>query len=85
MKFLRKTSYSYSFEETFKIYVGSTLLFTSSTCPNNDICTTEQCVTSSTNNQYTLKLIDSYGDSWQSGSYLTIYGKYVSYYLWKVW
>ena len=33
-------------------------------------------MTSSTNNQYTLKLIDSYGDSWQSGSYLTIYGKY---------
>ena len=32
-------------------------------------------MTSSTNNQYTLELLDSYGDSWTSGSYLTIYGE----------
>ena len=34
----------------------------------------EICLTATTNNQYTLTVKDSYGDSWSSGSWIAIYG-----------
>ena len=66
----------YANEESFKVYNGATLLYTSPTFATNEVRTIEQCLSSSTNNQYTLQLSDSYGDSWSSLAFLTIYGEY---------
>ena len=74
MKFVKKCGASFASEETFEVYSGSTKLYTGSGFANNEERTIEQCLTSSTNNQYTVKLIDSYGDSWSNGAYLAIYG-----------
>ena len=74
VKFVKICGSSYAYEESFEVYSGSTLLYTSPTFADNGERTIEQCLTSSTNNQYTLKLIDSYGDSWYDGAYLAIYG-----------
>ena len=74
VKFVKKCGYSWATEESFEVYSGSTLLYTGDTFANNEERTIEQCLTSSTNNQYTLKLIDSYVDSWYNGAYLAIYG-----------
>ena len=74
MKFVKKCGYSWATEESFEVYSGSTLLYTGDTFANNEERTIEQCLTSSTNNQYTVKMIDSYGDSWYDGAYLAIYG-----------
>ena len=76
VKFFKVCGSSYASEESFEIYDGSTLLYTGDDFANNEERTIEQCITSSTNNQYTLKLIDSYGDSWYNGAYLTVYGQY---------
>ena len=76
MKFIKKCGSIYASEESFKVYSGSTLLYTGSGFANNETRTIERCVTTSTNNQYTVELIDSYGDSWYTGAYLAIYGQY---------
>ena len=76
MKFIKKCGKSWASEESFKVYSGSTLLYTGSGFANNETRTIERCVTTSTNNQYTVELIDSYGDSWYTGAYLAIYGQY---------
>ena len=52
------------------------MLYTSPEFAINEERTLETCLTTSTNSQYTIELIDSYGDSWTEGSYLTIYGAY---------
>ena len=52
------------------------LLYTGSGFANSETRTIEQGLTASTNNQYTVELIDSYGDSWTNLAYLAIYGKY---------
>ena len=74
VKFVKKCGYSWATEESFEVYSGSTLLYTGDTFANNEERTIEQCLTSSTNNQYTLKMIDGYGDSWYEGAHLTVYG-----------
>ena len=74
VKFVKICGSSYAYEESFEVYSGSTLLYTSPTFADNEERTIEQCLTSSTNNQYTVKLIDSYGDPWYDGAYLAIYG-----------
>ena len=56
--------------------MSSSLLYTSPSFSSDQTKTMERCLSSSTNNQYTITLLDSWGDSWSSGSYLTIYGKY---------
>ena len=76
MKFVKKTGMYYANEESFKIYDGSTLLYTSPTFANNDIREIEQCISATTNNQYKIDLLDSYGDSWSAGALLTIFGQY---------
>ena len=75
VKFTKK-SMTWASEESFKIYDGSTLLQTSPTFENSATREIESCLTASTNNQYTLTLLDSYGDSWTSGSWLKIEGKH---------
>ena len=76
MKFVKKCGSSWASEESFKVYDGSTLLYTGSNFANSETRTIEQCLPSSTNNQYTVELIDSYGDSWCAGSYLSIFGRF---------
>ena len=76
MKFIKKCGSSWASEESFKVYSGSTLLYTGTGFANSETRTIEQCLTTSTNNQYTVEMIDSYGDSWYSGAYLAIYGQY---------
>ena len=76
MKFVKKCGSSWASEESFKVYDGSTLLYTGSNFANSETRTIEQCLPSSTNNQYTVELIDSYGDSWYAGSYLSIFGRF---------
>ena len=56
--------------------MSSSLLYSSPSFSNDQTKTIEQCLSSSTNNQYTITLFDFWGDSWTSGSYLTIYGEY---------
>ena len=75
MKFEKKSAY-YANEESFKIYDGSTLLFTSPVFANHENRVIEKCLSSSTNKQYKIELLDSYGDSWTTGSRLTVYGLY---------
>ena len=67
---------SYCTEQSFTISSGETVVYTSGPFVNNEISDTNDCLTSSSNDQYTLKLSDSFGDSWASGSYLAIYGEY---------
>ena len=43
---------------------------------NNELQASEFCIDPTTNNQYTLKMKDSYGDSWSSGSWISIEGIY---------
>ena len=63
-------------EESYKILSGSTVLVTSTTFADNEQRTDEYCLTASTNNQYTIKFIDSYGDSWASGAWASVSGQY---------
>ena len=76
VKFVKNSGSLYASQESFEVYDGSSLLYTSPTFADDEVRTLEECLTSSTNNQYTLKLIDSYGNSWYSKSFLTIYGQY---------
>ena len=71
-----KINLGYCNEETFRVYSGEDLIYTSIVCTVQGTLIDEVCLPSSTNSQYTIELVDSYGDSWDSGSYLTIYGQY---------
>ena len=76
VKFTKKCGASYASEESFEIWSGGSKIYTSPTFANNEERTIEQCLASSTNNQYQLKMKDGYGDSWSGGSFLTIEGPY---------
>ena len=71
-----KINLGYCNEETFRVYSGEDLIYTSTVCTVQGTLIDEVCLPSSTNSQYTIELVDSFGDSWDSGSYLTIYGQY---------
>ena len=62
--------------ELFKVYSGSSLLYTGFGFADDEIHVTEQCLLSSKYNQYNLELVGSSGNAWSSDSYLAIYGKY---------
>ena len=63
-------------EQSLNILSGSDVLYTSPTYMSSEISDTNTCISTATNDQYSLSLSDSFGDSWTSGSYLTIYGEY---------
>ena len=67
---------SYGSEESYKILNGETVLKTSAPFANNEQRADEYCLAPTTNNQYTFKIIDSYGDSWYSGSWVSVAGLY---------
>ena len=67
---------SFASEESYKILNGATELKTSAPFANNEQRTDEYCLTATTNNQYTFKIIDSYGDSWTNGAWVSVAGIY---------
>ena len=71
-----KSGMSGTNHELFKVYSGSTLLYTGSGFADGEVHIMEQCLTSTTNNQYYLECLDSLGNAWSRDSYLTIFGKH---------
>ena len=69
-----KQSYSFASEESFEVWSGSQKLYGSPVLVNNELRVIEYCLDASTNSQYTLKLKDSWGDSWTNGAYLEVQG-----------
>lgn len=67
---------SWASEESFKIYVNEALIKESPEFVNSATQTFEYCISGGPNSQYTLKLFDSFGDSWTSGAWLEIRGLY---------
>lgn len=76
VKFVKVSGAEHASDETFEVYSGPTLLYTGSGFSNNETRIIEQCLTSSLNNQYVIKILSPFGNAWSSGSYITIYGKY---------
>ena len=58
------------------MYNGATKEYTSPALVNSQYRDVEVCLPAAVNNQYTLKLLDSYGDSWTAGSWLQAEGLY---------
>ena len=73
---MTKKCTSYGYEESYKILNGATELKTSASFASNEQRTDEYCLTPTTNNQYTLKIIDSNGDSWSNGAWVSVSGLY---------
>ena len=71
-----KVSKSSAAEESFQVLAGSATLIQSITLTDNEAQTFEYCIAKRSNSQYTLQMKDSYGDSWTTGSYIEIRGKY---------
>ena len=67
---------NYANEESYKILNGAIELETSASFGNNEQRTNEFCLPSTTNSQYTFKIIDSYGDSWAAGAWVSVAGLY---------
>ena len=71
-----KQCQSWANEESYTILNGGTTLVTSAAFANYEQRTDEYCLPATTNNQYTIKFIDSYGDSWASGAWASVSGQY---------
>ena len=67
---------SFANEESYKILNGTAELLTSPGFSDNNQATNEYCIDGTTNNQYTLRLSDSFGDSWSSGAWVSVAGIY---------
>ena len=67
---------NYANEESYKILNGAIELETSAAFGNNEQRTNEFCLPPTTNSQYTFKIIDSYGDSWAAGAWVSVAGLY---------
>ena len=78
-----KVSKTSAAEESFVVYDGSTPVIESITLTNNQAQTFEYCIAKRSSSQYTLEMKDSYGDSWTTGSYIEIRGKYDN--IWSVY
>ena len=76
VRFTKKTMDSYYYEESFEVYSGSQLLMTSPSFAKGELRDVEFCLPESTNRQYSIHLLDSGRDSWQSGSWVKIAGIY---------
>ena len=73
---IRKKCVNHASEESYEIYSGSTRLLFSSLFSNYEDRTDTYCLEPSSNSLYTLKLKDSYGDSWTAGSWISVAGPY---------
>ena len=75
-KISKKSGGTFASEEFVDIYNGNTKLYTTPSHANNELRVVEQCLTAAANNQYTIRLRDTYGDSWTAGSYAMVEGPY---------
>ena len=73
VKFI-KQCYNFASEESFEIWDGNDLLYKSPTFVDKALRTIEYCLNATEHSQYTLKIKDSFGDSWSNGAYLQIEG-----------
>ena len=74
-----KKCMTWASEESYQILNGATELVTSAAFANNELRTDEYCLTATTNSQYTFNMHDKFnnvGDSWSSGSWVSIAGEY---------
>ena len=74
-----KKCMTWASEESYTILNGATELVTSAAFANNELRTDEYCLTATTNSQYTFNMHDKFnnvGDSWSSGSWVSIAGEY---------
>ena len=76
LKVSKQSGASWACEESYEIYGNGALLYTSPTFADGELRVTEYCLTATTNSQYSLKIKDSYGDSWASGSWVMLEGLY---------
>lgn len=63
-------------EESYQILSGSTVLKTSAAFADSEKRTDEFCLSATTNSQYTFKLLDTGGNSWSAGSWVSAAGIY---------
>ena len=63
-------------EESYQILSGTTVLKTSSAFVDKEQRTDEYCLVATTNHQYLFKIVDSYGDSWSAGAWVSVAGLY---------
>ncbi len=73
VKFI-KQCYNFASEESFEIWDENDLLYKSPTFVDKALRTIEYCLNATEHSQYTLKIKDSFGDSWSNGAYLQIEG-----------
>ena len=71
-----KKSMFWASEEAYEIWGNGAKVAENPTLANNELRETEFCVAATSNNQYTLKMKDTYGDSWTAGSWISIEGIY---------
>ena len=67
VKFI-KQCYNFASEESFEIWDGNDLLYKSPTFVDKALRTIEYCLNVTEHSQYTLKIKDSFGDSWSNGA-----------------
>ena len=63
-------------EDSYQILDGTTILAMNTSVTFSEPYTNEYCLTGTTNNQYTFKIIDSAGNSWSKGSWVSVAGIY---------
>ena len=71
-----KKCLSWGAEESYKILNGATVLVTSAAFATNEQRTDEYCLTATAGNLYNFQIIDSYGDSWAAGAWVSVAGLY---------
>ena len=67
-----KKSETSASEESFKIFAGAEEVYVSPAFENGSLRKLETFLPDTTNQQYTLTLYDSYGDSWGTEAYLEL-------------
>ena len=71
-----KQSKTYPGEERYTLFSGETDYITTEALVRNELQTFEYCINKTVNNQYQLKLTDTIGDGWDSGSWIEFIGPY---------
>lgn len=75
---LKKKTMLWASEESVVIYDGERALYTSPAFVNNVEREYEACIEKTTNLQYRISLLDSQKDSWSSGAWVDIRGRYLN-------
>ena len=71
-----KTSGPNAQDESFRIWGGESIVYTSPPFASSSSITLDQCLPATTNNQYRIQMMDSRGDSWSYTSTLQVEGVY---------